>query len=172
MKLLFEEITGKPHLFTIHDTSWFPPETEDFLLLNATASVSVSKRDSETVLLKGSVQGHRLAACDRCREQVAQVLSCEFEYLVTTRKEQACELRDIECSEQDAVTLYLIGPEIDVDEILREQIYLGLPLKTLCSEDCKGICAGCGVILNSEICQCPADGVSSTFAILKNLINN
>ena len=172
MKLLFENITGKPHLYTIHDTSWFPPETEDLFLLNATASVSVSKRDSETVLLKGTVEGHRLAACDRCREQVTQVLSCEFEYLVTTRKEPLCESQDVECNEEDVVTLYLKGPEIDVDVILREQIYLELPLKTLCSEDCKGICAGCGVLLNSEDCQCSSNRSNSTFAILKKLINN
>jgi uncharacterized protein len=171
MILLLEEITGKPHLYTIRDTSWFPPENEDFLL-TATASISVSRHDSETVLLKGTLEGQRLVACDRCRELVKEALYCEFEYLVTIRKEQVLELRDIECNDDDVITLYLKGQEIDVDEILREQAYLAFPLKTLCSEDCKGICAGCGVVLNSEACKCPSNGVSSTFAILKKLTNN
>jgi uncharacterized protein len=92
-------------------------------------------------------------------------------YLVTTRKEQALELREIECSDEDAVTLYLREQEIDVDEILREQTYLALPLRTLCSEDCKGICAGCGVDLNDEDCRCSLDESNSAFAVLKKLTN-
>lgn len=171
MKLLFEEITGKPRLYTIRDTSWFPPEHEGFLF-TATASISVSRHDSETVLLKGTLEGERLEACDRCGEQVKEAIFSEFEYLVTIRKEQTPELGDIECSDEDAVTLYLHGREIDVDQILLEQAYLAFPLKTLCSEDCKGICPGCGVVLNSEVCRCPSDGVKPTFAILKKLINN
>lgn len=170
MKLLFAEITGKPHLYTIRDTSWFPPENQEFLR-TAVANISVLRRDAEAVLLKGTLEGERLVACDRCQEQVKEVIYSEFEYLVTTRAEQARELGDIECSDEDAATLYLKGPEIDVDDILREQAYLAFPLKALCSEDCKGICAGCGVVLNSEACQCPSDGVSSAFAILKKLTN-
>jgi uncharacterized protein len=92
-------------------------------------------------------------------------------YLVTIRKEQALELGDIECSDEDTITLYLKEPEIDVDEILREQAYLAVPLKTLCSEDCKGICAGCGALLNSQVCCCSVDTPSSTFAVLKKLTN-
>ncbi len=93
-------------------------------------------------------------------------------YLVTTRKEQAIEQRDVECSDEDVITLYLKEPEIDVDEILREQAYLAFPLRTLCSEECKGICAGCGVVLNSEACCCSLDKSNSAFAVLKKLINS
>ncbi len=170
MILLFEDITWKLHHYTICDTSWFQPENDNFLLA-ATARISVSRRDKQTVLLKGSLEGLRLAACDRCREEVKEALYCEFEYLVTTSKEQLLDSSDVECSEKDAITLSLNVPGIDVDEILREQAYLAFPLKTLCDEDCKGICAGCGVVLNSEVCQCPSEGFGSTFAILKKLTN-
>jgi uncharacterized protein len=168
MILLFENITGKTCPYTISDSRWFPHGTEDFLL-KATAKVNVSRRNSETVLLKGSLDGQYSVACDRCKEQVKGNLYSEFEYLVTTRKEQALGLRDVECSEEDVITLYLEESEIDVDEILREQTYLAMPLKTLCSENCKGICTGCGVSLNSEACCCPFDKNSSAFAVLKKL---
>lgn len=170
MRLLFEEITGKAHRYTISDSCWFPHGAEDFLL--TTANITVSRRDSETVLLEGVLEGRRVAACDRCGERVEDNLHCEFVYLVTTRKEQALESRDIECSDEDVITLYLKEPEIDVDEILREQTYLAIPLRTLCSKDCKGICAGCGVVLNSETCCCSLDKSSSTFAVLKKLTNS
>ncbi len=171
MKLLFEEITGKPRRFTLHDTSWFPSEN-NHVLLTAVADVSIKRRDGETVRLQGTLEGQRLIACDRCGEQVKEPFSSEFEYLISTGKEKPVEQNDIECSDEDAVTFYLKGAEIDLDEILREQAYLAFPLKTLCSEDCKGICAGCGVVLNSEACRCPSDGARSTFAILKKLTKN
>lgn len=171
MKLFFDEITGKPRRYTLRDTSWFGVEN-DHALLTAVAAIGVRRRDSETVLLQGTLDGQRLVACDRCGEQVKEPFCGEFEYLVTTRKEQFLEVGDIECSDEDAVTLYLKGLEIDVDEILREQAYLAFPLKTLCSEDCKGICAGCGVVLNSAACRCPADGGRSAFALLKKLTRN
>lgn len=168
MILLFEHITGKSCPYTISDGSWFPHGTEDFLL-TATAKISFSRRDSETVLLTGAIEGQYSVACDRCLKQVKENLYCEFEYLITTRKEQVLELRDVECSDEDVITLYLQEPEIDVDEILREQTYLAMPLRTLCSEDCKGICTGCGVSLNSEVCCCSSDTRSSAFAVLKKL---
>jgi uncharacterized protein len=170
MRLLFEEITGRADRYTINDSCWFPDGNEDFSL-NASANISVSRRDSETVLLEGKIEGRCLTGCDRCGEQVTENLHCEFMYLVTTRKEQALELREIECSDEDAITLYLREQEIDVDEILREQTYLALPLRTLCSEDCKGICAGCGVDLNDEDCRCSLDESNSAFAVLKKLTN-
>ncbi len=170
MKLLFEEITGKAARFTIQDSSWLSPGDEASFL-TATANIRVSRRDSVTVLLQGKIAGHRLAVCDRCGEQVQENIHWDFVYLVTTRKDEALELREIECSEEDAITLYLKEPEIDVDEILREQSYLAIPLRTLCSENCKGICAGCGNALNSTGCCCSVDKSGSPFAVLKKLTN-
>lgn len=170
MKLFFEEITGRAARFTLQDSSWFSHGDDDLNLI-ATANICVSRRDNETVHLKGKIAGDRLAVCDRCGEQVRENVHWDFVYLVTTRKEQALELREIECSDDDAITLYLTEAEIDVDEILREQSYLAIPLRTLCSEDCKGICAGCGNDLNSVQCCCSLEKSDSPFAVLKKLTN-
>jgi uncharacterized protein len=42
-----------------------------------------------------------------------------------------------------------------------------LPVKMLCSQDCKGICPGCGANLNEEVCGCKANSRQSPFAKLK-----
>lgn len=171
MRLLFEEITRKTRRYTISNSDWFLDKDEGFSL-TATANISVCKRDSETVLLAGQLEGRRLARCDSCGEQVKEYLRSEFDYLVTTREEETLELREIECSDEDVRTFYLKEPEIDVYEILREQAYLALPLRTLCSKDCKGICAGCGVVLNSEACCCSLVNSDSPFSVLRKLNNN
>jgi len=170
MKLLFEEITKKTRNYLIDDSSWSPRMNEGFSM-TASANVSVSKRDRETALLEGTLGGQLLGACDRCGDQVEMEFHSEFVYLVTTKEEPLADLHEIECSDEDAITLYLNEPVVDVDEILQEQAYLAVPLGNLCSKDCKGICAGCGAALNSETCSCSEDMTSSAFAVLKKLTN-
>ena len=171
MKLHFDEITKKPRHYPISDTSWFPYDdmgsTE-----SVAASVSVSRRGPETVLLKGILEGLRKVACDRCGVEVEQNLHSEFEYLVTTREEELSPLQDVECRDEDAFTIYLEEPEINIDEILQEQAHLAVPLRTLCSEDCKGLCPGCGLALNSDPCSCSQDDNKSPFAVLRKLRNH
>jgi len=171
MKLLFEDITGKTQKYRLTGGSWLTQANEDFLY-DATANISVSRRNAKTVLLEGDLTGTRQALCDRCGEPVKKQLHCQFVYLVTTGKDHALEQRDLECSDDAATMLYLEEPEIDVDEILREQSYLAVPFRILCREDCKGICAGCGVDLNSGTCQCSADQSRSPFAVLGKRTDN
>ncbi len=165
MKLLFEQISGKTQTYRLSGSSWLSQANEGFLE-EATADITVSRRDGKTVLLEGELKGMRHALCDRCGEQVRKPLHCLFVYLVTTGKDDALEQHELECSDDAAIMLYLDEPEIDVDEILREQSYLAVPIRTLCREDCKGICAGCGVDLNSETCHCSNDESRTPFAVL------
>lgn len=44
--------------------------------------------------------------------------------------------------------------ELDLEALTAEDIYLFMPSKYLCKEDCKGICAKCGTNLNEQSCQC------------------
>ncbi len=142
---------------------------EEGFSMTASAHVSVSKRDRETALLEGELGGQLVAACDRCGERVETKFHNEFVYLVTTKEEQLADLREIECSDEDAITLYQKEPVVNVDKILQEQAYLAVPLGNLCSKDCKGICAGCGAALNNETCSCSVDTAGSAFAVLKKL---
>lgn len=170
MRLLFDEISAKTRRYTIVDSQWFP-NTETSSVTAATATISVSRQDKETIVLKGEIDGRYCIVCDRCGEVYEEQLQSGFSYLATTRQEDACGLVDQECSDEDALVLYLTEPFIEVDEILREQALLAVPVKNVCSKDCKGICAGCGAVLNREACQCnPSDG-TSPFAVLKKLKN-
>ncbi len=59
------------------------------------------------------------------------------------------------------------GEVVEVDQLVAEQIFLALPVKVLCTDNCKGICPGCGANLNEEACRCKAGGRQSPFAKLK-----
>ncbi len=171
MKLVFGEIIKKPTLYKVTDSSWFP-FNDVVSSESVTAQVTVSRRGREHVMLKGVLRGKRRVGCDRCGQPVEQILDSEFEYQVTTKEEEVSELQDVECEDEDIFFIYLDGPEIKVDEILQEQALLAAPLRTLCSEDCKGLCPGCGAVLSSESCSCSFDDNRSPFAILGKLCNH
>ena len=49
---------------------------------------------------------------------------------------------------------YYQGDRLDLGEVVREQVLLGLPLKPLCREDCQGLCPRCGKNRNAGPCGC------------------
>jgi uncharacterized protein len=65
--------------------------------------------------------------------------------------------------------VHLTEPFVDVVDLLRQQVYLSLPVKQICSHDCKGLCPQCGLDLNREACICPQNVQSSPFAVLAAL---
>lgn len=64
--------------------------------------------------------------------------------------------------------------EVDLISIIESTVGLNMPQRTLCSEDCKGICSGCGVDLNTTDCKCEdsidVDDIDPRFAKLKELL--
>ena len=59
----------------------------------------------------------------------------------------------------------------DLDRLVTEDIFLSLPSKFLCSEDCKGLCPTCGKDLNEGTCSCQKE-VDPRWAALTQLLDN
>ena len=59
----------------------------------------------------------------------------------------------------------------NLDPLVTEDIFLSLPTKILCSEDCKGLCPKCGVNLNLGKCSCKKE-IDPRLAALKELLDN
>ena len=57
-----------------------------------------------------------------------------------------------------------------LDGIVIDEVVLSLPTAPLCEEDCRGICSGCGVHLNSEACKCVDEDPQSPFSVLSRLL--
>ena len=49
---------------------------------------------------------------------------------------------------------YYQGEGLLLEDVLREQVLLAVPLKVTCREDCKGLCPVCGKNRNTEPCSC------------------
>ena len=54
----------------------------------------------------------------------------------------------------EAEVSYYQGDGLLLEDVLREQVLLAVPLKAVCREDCKGLCSHCGQNLNQGQCNC------------------
>lgn len=74
--------------------------------------------------------------------------------------------------DEDADEMYVIveNMHFNPDEVVQEDIYLAIPTRFLCKEDCKGLCPICGKDLNDGPCDCkkPTD---PRWDALKDLLN-
>ena len=168
MKIAFGDIGREISRYTIQESSWLPPgEVEMTSPLSAT--ITLQATDKDTVYLEGKLSGEIRMDCARCSDAVIYGFNEEFYYLLTLREEEISDLQEQECSEDECDTLYLKEPIIDVEEILREQLYLAIPGKVVCNDDCRGLCPECGGSLNRDECSCAESPAESPFAILKKL---
>ena len=126
-------------------------------------------KDKDRFRLVGTARTELELPCSRCLETFRMPVDASFDlrYLPATEM-TADEEREVQ--DEDLETSYYRDDQIDLNELLREQFYLALPMKPLCREDCKGLCAQCGTNLNTGTCACAAEWEDPRLAPLKGLI--
>jgi uncharacterized protein len=91
--------------------------------------------------------------CARCLEPVYRDVAGSFDLIYRPLGSDAgMEERSVQGGETDIG--YYQGEGLQVEDVLREQVLLAVPLKAVCSEACKGLCPRCGKNLNVEACTC------------------
>ncbi len=115
--------------------------------------------------LKNRVEVGGHFVCDRCTDEFERTVSGEARVVFSSDKEMigASEADDIHYLPPDA-------KEIDLTAEMRETILLALPMKMLCAENCRGLCAGCGANLNTETCRCAPPLADPRWEALRKLL--
>jgi uncharacterized protein len=145
-------------------------EGEDSFVLEAGGRLvcRVEKGDGESVHVRGRLTAQLGVDCSRCLEAYSHAVAQELDLFYLPRVAGLDSEEDAELSDRELVVAYYDAARIDLGEMIREQLFLGLPMKRLCSEGCQGLCPSCGVDRNASSCQCvPEDEhVSSPFSKL------
>lgn len=114
--------------------------------------------DGNTVHVTGQLAGSMIVECGRCLEPysvpVDQRLDLFYLPRLPNRPEE--EEEEVELSDHEIVVGYYENERVDLGEMAREQLFLALPMKSLCRPDCGGLCRTCGRNKNSAPCACPA----------------
>jgi len=150
MKIVLANLTRREKRFTLADDGWFPSEVVKIGEVAATAGVR--RFDAASWSLAGRLSGTLSLSCDRCGCQVPLPVDDEFVYRVVAETDD--DEGEDEVDDESAALWLATGPALDLAEVFLERVFLALPEKVLCAEDCRGLCAGCGADLNHEFCRC------------------
>jgi len=122
-------------------------------------------RADEKVELTGSVTAVVGFECDRCLKPLSVPVEQSFELLYVPPLKAGDEK---ELGEDDLSIGFYQGESIDVDDLVREQIELALPMARLCGEGCRGLCPDCGANLNDRVCGCNEKQLDPRWAALSD----
>ncbi|MCI9123554.1 MAG: DUF177 domain-containing protein [Eubacterium sp.] len=137
----------------------------------------VANVDDQRLLIRGALDLTVSIPCDRCLQEVPVVLHlvidkdlplepdvCGFD-----EKSHPTDPQDEEdCLEQAA---YRNGSQLDTDRLVYGEILSVWPLKTLCREDCRGICSKCGANRNETECGCDRSVPDPRMAAFQDVFN-
>lgn len=125
------------------------------------AVVTIMPQSDGGALVRGTLKGSVFMPCDRCAARTEVEIDSSFDLF-----EQAIES---EAGEEPRMREEGGELQLDIGALLWEEFSLSLPVKPLCSEECKGVCPGCGRDLNSESCECVEDEGDERLAVFRNL---
>ncbi len=100
------------------------------------------------ILIDADIEVEIDMPCDRCLDDVKNKI------IINTSKE--VDLGETDFERRDALDElnYISGTVFDAEKFAYGEILVNLPMKVLCSENCKGICNRCGTNLNHTNCGC------------------
>lgn len=153
-KLVFADKLTIPPLWLMGENVEFP---------DAVALSGDVVNEGKIFRLAGEVKGRMVVHCARCGKPLERDFSFAMEE--TLIQEDAHSAEDI--LEED-VTVFS-GYGLELDELVENHIFLNLPVKYLCKEDCKGLCPKCGKDLNDGECACDHREIDPRLSVLSKL---
>jgi DUF177 domain-containing protein len=100
--------------------------------------------------------------CDRCLKYITKKAN-------TTLSGKLIE-EDVDELTEDENLIYYENGFLDLNNYISMEIISSLPMKSLCDEECKGICQRCGKDLNDGECNCEDEDIDPRFEKLKNFL--
>ncbi len=104
--------------------------------------------------LEGSLRTAVEVPCARCLERARREVALEFDLfyqpIQTIARDEEVEIRG-----EDLNIGFYQGDGLSLEEVLREQVLLSLPMRNVCRPDCAGLCLRCGKNRNLGDCGCP-----------------
>lgn len=126
-------------------------------------SLRIMNLGDKKLEVEGKAKLALIIPCDRCLDPVR--IELEFAMIRAIDLNETEEERIANLDEQP----YVNGYNLDVDQLVCDELILNLPMKVLCSDDCKGICNRCGTNLNRETCDCDIRSADPRMAVIQDI---
>ncbi len=122
----------------------------------------------QDIRVVGKLSAKLESPCARCLEAVPYTVDRPFQLLFRPQSVNSGP-EEAEMQDKDAEVAFYEDDGVELEDILREQVLLAVPIKTICWEECKGLCPQCGKNLNTGECQCEPVAGDPRWDALKDL---
>ena len=129
---------------------------------NSEFPLTISKIGSDKFLIEGETKVTLEFPCDRCLQPVKVEIPLEI------FKEYDKNSTEEEMEEENLI----VGYNLDTEQLIYCEILVNWPMKTLCTEACKGICKKCGTNLNHSSCTCDTVELDPRMAKIRDIFNS
>jgi uncharacterized protein len=120
------------------------------------------------IQVHGHIKTELETECDRCLGRASFPIDMSFDLFYSPSTAAPAE-DEVAIDEGAAAIGFYDPPGLELEDILREQVLLQLPMQRVCSEACRGICPLCGVNRNETECHCEARFGDDRWKALKDL---
>ncbi len=135
--------------------------------LRATGVAELLPHTDGEVRIQGRYTVELKAECDRCLVEARFPMDAGFDLFYRPAKEVS-GADEVEIDEGQAEIGFYEGG-LELEDILREQVLLALPMQRVCREDCPGICPVCGKNRNESPCDCKIEKANDQWGALRDL---
>jgi uncharacterized protein len=108
---------------------------------------------STDIRVGGHLRTAMQVSCARCLEPVRLPVELDFDLFYRPMQSIARE-EEVEIKPAELDIGFYQGSGLLLEDALKEQILLALPMKSLCRTDCAGLCPQCGKNRNLGSCGC------------------
>ena len=123
---------------------------------------------ASAIRLRGLLRTAVKVTCARCLEPSRRDIEKEFDLfynpIATIAKEEV-----VSVSNDELEIGFYHGDGLLLEDAIKEQVLLALPMKNICREDCPGLCPSCGQNLNLGACGCKGSWGDPRWAPLEKL---
>lgn len=134
--------SGKEYSFPV-EPSWLDTVMEDAGLRGVAGEVGLVKvtahRIGDDIAVSGRVQAAMTGTCVRCLEDMRIDANVKLTVNVSPRSSAKQLPEELELTPEDLDRDFYDGQTVVLDDVVRENLILEVPMKPLCSESCKGI---------------------------------
>ena len=136
--------------------------------LHVAGSAELLAHTEVELRIQGQYTVEMAAECDRCLGSARFPLDARFDLFYRPMSFIARD-EEVEIDEGEAEIGFYENGGLELEDILREQVLLALPMQRVCSDECKGICPFCGRNRNESACDCRIENAGDRWGALRKI---
>lgn len=168
-QLLKDHVGATRHYQLHEEITDLDPSLKPLSALNGNVDMI---RTNDGILVRANLFTTVELTCSRCLTQFATPVRFQIDEEFHPTIDILTGARLPQPEEADTATQIDVHHLLDLNELVRQDLMLALPLVPLCRNDCQGLCPSCGKNWNDGDCDCQEDELDPRFAVLKQLLDN